>query len=116
MAGHGRLVERRRSMLMTCGSRRVDLLTSGVAIGIGGAVAAFEPHLMRAMRGWPSHKKLGIEGDATIGAGVELHHPAVDAIRIELGIDGPIERIGEVDPLTITADLDHLWAAAERPV
>src|SRR5215470_14242259 len=71
---------------------------------------------MRAVRGWPSHKKLGIEGDATIGAGVELHHPALDAIRIELGIDGPIEGIGEVDPLTVTADLDHLWAAAERPV
>src|SRR5262245_32764101 len=72
------------------GTRR---LTSRIAVGVGRAVAALEPHLVRAMRCRPSHKELGIEGYAAIRIGVELHHPAVNAVGIELRIDGAIERV-----------------------
>ena len=64
----------------------------------------------------PVDEELRVEGDAAIRAGVELHHPAVDALGIELRVDGAIERVGEVDALAVAADLDHLRAAVERAV
>jgi hypothetical protein len=60
------------------------------------------------------HEEFGIEGAAAIGAGIELHHPAVDAFRIELRIDRAVERVGEIDALAVAADLNHLRAAVER--
>src|SRR5680860_1058729 len=85
---------------------------SWIAIGVGGAVAALQTHLMRAVALRPGHEEARIEFDAAIGASVELDHPALDPVGIELRIDCAIERIGKVDPLPVTADLDHLRAAA----
>src|SRR5439155_20243057 len=39
-----------------------------------------------------------------------------DAIRIKLLVDGTIERVGEIDPSAVAADLDHLRAAIQRAV
>src|SRR5215471_10268675 len=88
---------------------------SWITIGIRRAVAAFEPHLMRAMRRRPFHEEPRIERDAAAGLRIELHHPAVDAVGIELRIDRAVERVGEIDAPAVAADLDHLRPAAERP-
>ena len=62
---------------------------------------------------WPFDKKPGIEGDAPIRFGVELHHPSIHSFGIELLIDRAIKPIGEVDPPPITADLNHLRSAVQ---
>src|SRR5262249_10491508 len=76
---------------------------SGIAIRIRRAIAAFEPNLVRPVRSRPLDEELLIEGYAAIRAGVEFDHPTLDAVRIELRIDGAIERVGEIDPLSIAA-------------
>src|SRR5215813_14007794 len=95
---------------------RRPLSGSRIAIGIRRAVAAVEPHLMRAMRLRPLDEKFRIERDSAFRPGVELHHPAVDSLGIELRIDRAVERVGEIDPLAVAADLDHLRAAVQRAV
>ena len=40
----------------------------------------------------------------------------VDALGIELRIDRAVERVGEIDPPAVAADLDHLRPAVQRPV
>src|SRR5882724_5749258 len=71
---------------------------------------------MRPVAHGPLDEEFRIEGDATLGLRVKLYHPAVDAIWIELRIDRAVERVGEIDPSAIAADLDHLRSAVERPV
>ena len=46
---------------------------------------------------------------------VDLDHPALDAVRIELVVDHAVERVREVDALAVAAHLDHLRPAVERP-
>src|SRR5437879_3932652 len=92
------------------------LRASRITIGIRGAVAAVEPNLVRPMRLRPLDEEFRIERNAARGLGVELHHPAVDSIGIELRVDGAVERVGEIHPFAVPADLDHLRAAAERAV
>src|SRR6266852_4790663 len=89
---------------------------SRVAVGVGRAVAALEPHLVWTVRLRPLHEELLVEGDTTILLGVELDHPAVDAVGIELRVNGAVERVGEVDASAVPADLNHLRAAAECAV
>src|SRR5215470_4526324 len=71
---------------------------------------------MRPMRGRPFDEEALVEGDATAEIGVELHHPAVDAVRIELRIDGAVERVGEIDALAVAANLHHLRPTVEIAV
>src|SRR6476646_6814241 len=71
---------------------------------------------MRPVAHGPSDEEFRIEGDASLGLHVKLHHPAVDAIWIKLRIDRAVERVGKIDPSAIAADLDHLRSAVERPV
>src|SRR5260370_31983303 len=92
------------------------LASSRIAIGIRRAVAAFKTHLARPVRRRPVHKESGIESDAAFRIGVELDHPTLDAIGIELWIDGAVQRVGEIDATAVAADLHHLVAAAERPL
>src|SRR5258708_1810823 len=111
-----------------CGARRLcpclqpardqwsGLVSSRIAIGIRRAVAAFKTHLVRPVRRRPVHEEFGIEGDAAFWIGVELDHPSLDAIGIELWIDGAVQRVGEIDATAVAADLHHLRAAAERAV
>src|SRR5258707_11995631 len=68
----------------------------GIAKGIGRTVAAFQAHLMGAMAFRPIDEEALVEPDAAVLAGIELHHPAVDAVGIELGVDRAIKRVGEI--------------------
>src|ERR1700758_3361235 len=92
------------------------LASSRIAIGIRRAVAALEAHLMRPVRRRPVYKESGIEREAALRIGVELDHPALDAIGIELRIDGAVQGIREIHTPAVAADLHHLRAAAECAV
>src|SRR4029077_14521497 len=46
--------------------------------------------------------------------GVELGEPAAHAVRVELVVPRPVQRVGQVDPLAVPADLAHLRAAGQR--
>src|SRR5690348_4731034 len=64
----------------------------------------------------PIDEELWIERDPAGGVGIELDHPAVDALRVELRIDGAVKRVGEINATAIAADLDHLRSASELAV
>src|SRR5690349_14614489 len=87
-----------------------------IAIGIRGAVAALQANLVRTLPFRPVDEEFRIEGHAALRLDVELHHPSIDALRIELRIDRAVERIGKIDAPSVTADLDHLRAAIELAV
>src|SRR5213075_496056 len=63
----------------------------------------------------PIDKEIAVELDATLRLGIDLDHPAVDALRVELRVDRAVERIREVDAAAVAAHLDHLGSAIERP-
>ena len=71
---------------------------------------------MRALSLRPVDKEFRIESDAAARLGVELDHPAVDPVGVELRVDGAVKRIGEIDPPPVAAYFDHLWTAAEFAV
>src|SRR4051812_42097813 len=97
--------ERQRCALWVASSDGPTQRGSGVAIGVRGAVAALEAHLVRAMRLWPFDEELVVEADTSGRIGVELHHPTLDAIGIKLRIDGTVERVGEIHAPPVAADL-----------
>src|SRR5947207_795791 len=76
-----------------------QLRESGIAVRIRRAVAALEPNLVRSVPFRPFDEKLRVERNPSLRACVELHHPTLDSLRVELLVDRPIERIGEVDAL-----------------
>src|SRR6266852_6605005 len=84
---------------------RSSLLWLRIAIGIRRTVAAFKPHLVRPVRRRPVHEEFRIEADPAFRIGVELDHPSLDAVGIELWIDRAVQRIGEIDPSSVAADL-----------
>src|SRR5262252_3530564 len=57
-----------------------------------------------------------IELHPTLRICIDLHHPTLNAVRIELFIPWGVERICEIDALAVTTDFDHLRAAVERPL
>src|SRR5687767_15187183 len=67
------------------------------------------------MRRRPIDEEPGIEGDAAVRIGIELHHPTFQTLWIELRIDRAVERVREIHPPAVPADLDHLRPAVERP-
>src|SRR5262249_55408298 len=83
-----------------------------VAIGIGGSVASFQSKLVGA-HSVELDKKLFVEFHPAAGVGIDLHHPALYAVGIELLIPGRVKRVGEVDAFAVAADLNHLRAAVE---
>src|SRR5215203_3635801 len=101
----------------SAGSSRQTVGTGGcglrIAIGIGRSVAALQPDLVRSLV-TEVEEEVRVEGHPAFGVGIELDHPALDAVGIELGVPGHVEGIGEVDAPAIPADLDHLRAAVER--
>src|SRR5215207_2187018 len=62
------------------------------------------------------HEKFLIEFHAAIWPGIEFHHPASDARRIELLVPCDVEGIGEIHALAVPTDFDHLWATTQRLV
>src|SRR5262249_47611440 len=95
---------------------RTRRLALRIAIGVGRAVAALQPHLVWPVALRPVDEEFRVEANAAFGLGIELDHPAVNAVGIELRIDRPIEGVGEIDPPPVAADLDHLRAAVELAV
>src|SRR5947209_12665161 len=59
------------------------------------------------------NEERGIERELAPRLGVELDHPAVDALRIELRVPGGVERVGQVHAPPVAAHLDHLRAAID---
>ena len=57
---------------------------SRIAVGIRRAVAALEPHLIRAMALRPFDEEFRVGRDAAFRIGVELDHPAVETLGIGL--------------------------------
>src|SRR5215470_15811398 len=88
---------------------------SGEAIGIRRRVAALQAHLVRQQTLRPVDEKVGVKLDAALRLGVDLHRPSVDSVRIELGINRPVERAGEVNSPAVAAYLDHLRRPGKRP-
>src|SRR5262249_25025283 len=89
---------------------------SRIAIGIRGAVSALQADLVRALPLGPIDKEFRVEGHTAFRLDVQLPHPAIDALGIELRIDRPVERAGEIDAAPVAADFDHLRAAIELAV
>src|SRR5215218_9680119 len=84
-----------------------------IAVGIGRGVTTLEPHLMRPLVA-EIEEEVRVEGHPTFGIGIELDHPALDAVGIELADPGDVHEDGEVDAAAIPADLHHLRSAVER--
>src|SRR6266567_3821566 len=59
-------------------------------------------------------EKLRVEPHAALGIRVHLHHPASDALGIELRVPWCVERVREVSPATVTAEFDHLRSTVKR--
>src|SRR5215467_5620609 len=84
------------------------------AVRVRRRVTALESHLVRALAlGEPSEEPR-VERHAALGPGIHLGYPTADAVRIELGVPGGIQRVADVDTLPIAADFDHLRTAVER--
>src|SRR5438132_45265 len=60
------------------------------------------------------HEELGIDAEAALRRRVQLGRPAADALGIELGIPTRVQRVGQVDPPSVAAQLDHLRPTVER--
>src|ERR687891_1033941 len=100
--------------LMTEGCA-ISAAASRVAVRVRGRVTALQAHLMRPVAVRPLDEELPVQLDAPVRLRIDLDHPALDPVRIELVVDDAVERVREVDPLAVTADLDHLRPAVERP-
>src|SRR6478736_4061610 len=83
------------------------------AIGIRGSVAAFQADLVRAQP-VKLNEEFFIEFHPALRMRVDLHHPALHAIGIELLVPRGVKGVGEIDALSVAADLDHLWTTVER--
>jgi hypothetical protein len=69
-----------------------------IAIRIRGGVATLQPDLVRPVAGRPVNKEISVELDAAFGLGVDLDHPAVEPLRIELRVDRAVQRVRKIDP------------------
>ena len=59
-------------------------------------------------------EELFIELHSALRVRVELYHPTLQPIGIDLLVPRRVERIGEIDALAIAADFNHLRTAVER--
>src|SRR5690606_29860564 len=106
------------SRIMTAG-----MLISGMALPsvrvrrsrrVRRGVATREPDLVRPVALLQLQQEALVERDAATRQHVELGHPAADAIRVELRVPRAVERVRDVDPSTIPADLHHLGPPVQR--
>src|SRR5689334_12407814 len=87
--------------------RRTRNADSAVAVRVRRGVATLEPDLVRtqpaevvAMREEPL-----VDAQPAVLADVQLRHPGADPVGIELVVPGAVQRVGEVHPLAVPADL-----------
>src|SRR5579883_3072182 len=80
---------------------------------IGGSVAALQADLMGPfVLKW--NKEIRVKGHATGRVDINLGHPSAYALGIELRVNRRIERIRDIHPSAVAADLEHLRTAVER--
>src|SRR5580704_11911648 len=58
-------------------------------------------------------KEFPVELHAAVGLGIELYHPALNSVRIELYVPRRIKRVRKIDPTSVAAQLHHLGAAVQ---
>src|SRR4051812_6205346 len=80
------------------------------AVRVARGVAALEADLMGPLA-VELDEEVGVDGQGAVV--VELDHPAVDALGVELRIPARVQRVREVDALAVATHLDHLRAAGE---
>ena len=80
---------------------------SWVAVGVRGGVAALQAHLMRPLA-LKSHKEVRIDLHPAVGIGVDLRHPSAQPLGIELLVPRRVQRVGQIDPAAVAAQLHHL--------
>src|SRR6185312_3211070 len=100
-----------------CGSTPAGGRSAGVAVRVAGSVAALQPGLMHPQ---PTEivavwEESDIRDKTARGdIGVELGHPCADAVGVEHLVPCRIQRVRDIYPAAVSADLDHLGATAER--
>src|SRR5690606_6511986 len=85
-----------------------------VAERVGRGVAALQAHLVRPKAIGELHEEVLVDAEVAIRLGIDLHHPTLDAVGIELRIPGRIQGVGDVHAAAVAAHLDHLRRAVER--
>src|SRR5918997_3622880 len=85
----------------------------GVAVRVGGRVAALEPYLVRPFTLIELDEEVGVHGETALRVHVHLGDPAVDAIRVELRVPGGIQRVAEVKAAPVAAQFHHLRSAGQ---
>jgi len=60
---------------------------------------------MREVAIQPRQEEVFVKFYPALWLGVDLDHPALDPLGIELSIDSTVERVGEVDATSIATDL-----------
>src|SRR2546429_9492533 len=80
---------------------------SRIAVSIRRRVPTLQPDLMRPVARLEWHEELRIELESRGRGGVALHHPAADAVGVELAGPGAGQRVSAVYTLAGTAHLRH---------
>src|SRR5262249_25110319 len=82
-----------------------------IAERIRRAIPAIEPDLMRSVSVGEAHPVVLRQFETTARASMRHDLNTRYAVGIKLVVPSRVERVGPVDPLAVTADLDHLWTA-----
>src|SRR3954465_15675701 len=88
-----------------CGSRRE-------AVRVARGVAPGQSDLTRGAAG---ELDVEVRVDLQVAVAVELDHPAVDALRVELAVPRRVQRVRQVDALAVAAHLDPQRPAGPPP-
>src|SRR3954469_18644377 len=89
----------------------VGELSSAIAVGVAGRVAALQAGLVRTQAApvVPVREEPLVGGHpAARRVGIDLRHPGTHARREELVVPRAVERVRDVDAPAVPADLDHL--------
>src|SRR5258708_18708143 len=91
-----------------------DLKASGSRITerVGGGISALEPDLVRPFAlEWD--EEVGSDRKPAVRINVHLRDPSANSLRIELRVDGGIERVCHVNAAAVAAHFEHLRGAVE---
>jgi hypothetical protein len=74
--------------------------SSAVTVRIRRSVAALQSDLVhtQATELFAMREEALVDAQPAVGVGVELGHPGPDAVRVELVVPRPVQRVGEADP------------------
>src|SRR6516164_8587184 len=83
-----------------------------VAVRVRRGVSTIQPYLVRSQP-VELDEELFVELHSAVRVRVELHHPTLQPVGIDLLVPRRVQRVGEIDTLAIATDLYHLRAAVE---